>query len=576
MSKKENFQFEEIRETVQIFLPDGRAITGPRNSRIGDFLADLNEENKDAPIVGAIINNELRELTYPVPIDSNIELVTMNMADGMRIYRRSLTYLLEAAFYSIFPDAKLRIDHSIFSGGYYCQIEGRDELSEIEVKDLQSKMEDLVEKDLPFERKQVPLDEAIALFENRGMQDKVRLLHHRNKDYLVLYSLDGYLEYHHGYMLPSTGGLRWFAISKMKDGFTLRFPRRHRPTIVGEMLSRPRMLHAFRQYGDLLSLLQINSVGLLNDAIVDGRIREIILISEALHERQVVSVASQVVEKAKESRVILVAGPSSSGKTTFAKRLSVQLLAFGYSPFPLEMDRFFVDREKTPLDDNGKLDFEHLDAVNRERLNDNLQSLLEGKETRLPHYNFISGKSEEGDLHQLSRDQIIIIEGIHGLNPDLLPEIPDDQTVRIFLSALTQLNLDRHNRVSTTDTRLVRRIVRDARERGYSPQDTIQRWESVRRGEKRNIYPYQGNADIIFNSALVYELAALKVLAEPLLRLVPTGSPEYIEVKRLLALLEWFRPLDSQTIPDNSLVREFIGGSILSDFKIWSNGENRG
>lgn len=573
MSNNKDFQFEEIRDSVQIFLPDGRAISGPRNAKIGEFLAEIAEENKDAPIVGAIINSELRELTFPLSIDSDVQLVTMALTDGMRIYRRSLTYLLEAAFHKTYPDAKLSIDHSIFSGGYYCQIEGRDELSEQELMELQSQMEDLVAKDLAFERKQLPLDEAIALFEKRGMHDKVRLLHHRSKDYLVLYALDGYLEYHHGYMLPSTGGLRWFALSKMEGGFTLRFPRRHRPTVLQDMDTKVQMLQAFRKYGDLLSLLQINSVGLLNDAIVDGRIREIILVSEALHERQVASVAGQIVRKAKEARVILVAGPSSSGKTTFSKRLSVQLLAYGLSPFPLEMDRFFVDREKTPMDENGELDFEHLDAVDRERLNDDLQSLIMGKETRLPHYNFISGKSEEGDLYQLSKDQIIIIEGIHGLNPNLLPDIPDNQTFRIYLSALTQLNLDRHNRVSTTDTRLVRRIVRDARERGYSPQETIQRWESVRRGEKLNIFPYQGNADIVFNSALVYELAALKVLAEPLLRQVPKGSPEHIEVKRLLALLEWFRPLDAQYIPDNSIVREFIGGSILSDFKIWSNGE---
>lgn len=572
MSKVNSFQFEKVRDSVQIFLADGRTISGPRGAQIGKFLDSLSKEYATTPIVGAIINNELRELTFPVVMDANVKVVTMAMTDGMRIYRRSLTYLLEAAFHKNYPEVKLRVDHSIFSGGYFCQIEGREDLSRQELDKLQNEMKDLVKRDLPFKRKQVPLEEAIDLFEKRGMPDKVRLLHHRAKDYLILYELDGHLEYHHGYMLPSTGGLRWFALSNVEGGFTLQFPRRHRPIVLQKLDTKPQILQAFREYGDLLSLLQIDSVGFLNDAIEDGRIREIILVSEALHERQVASVAGQIVSKSKEARVVLIAGPSSAGKTTFSKRLAVQLLAYGLSPFPLEMDRFFVDRDKTPKDESGEFDFEHLDAVNRERLNENLQSLIAGKKTRLPHYDFLSGKSEEGESRQLAKDQIIIIEGIHGLNPGLLPDIPDDQTFRIYLSALTQLNLDRHNRVSTTDTRLVRRIVRDARDRGYSPQETIKRWESVRRGEKRNIYPFQGNADIVFNSALVYELAALKVLAEPLLRQVPTGTPEYIEVKRLLALLEWFKPIDPQFIPDNSLAREFIGGSIFSDFEIWSKG----
>ena len=574
MSRSNKFQFEEVREFVQIFLSDGRAISGPRGAQIGDFLDTLSNEYENTPIVGAIINNELRELTFPISMDANVEVVTMAMTDGMRIYRRSLVYLLEAAFHKKYPEAKLRVDHSVFSGGYFCQMEGREALSKSELIELQAKMQDLVARDLPFERKQVPLDEAIALFEKRGMKDKVRLLHHRSKDYLILYELDGHLEYHHGYMLPSSGGLRWFALSKVEGGFTLQFPRRHKPIVLQKLDTKPQILQAFREYGDLLSLLEIDSVGLLNDAIVDGRIREIVLVSEALHERQVASVAGQIASKAKEARVVLISGPSSAGKTTFSKRLAIQLLAYGLSPFALEMDRFFVDRENTPKDESGELDFEHLDAVNTERLNENLQSLIAGKKTRLPHYDFISGKSEEGDRQQLSQDQIIIIEGIHGLNPGLLPDIPDDQTFRIYLSALTQLNLDRHNRVSTTDTRMLRRIVRDARERGYSPQETIRRWESVRRGEKRNIYPFQGNADIVFNSALVYELGALKVLAEPLLRQVPTGTPEHMEVKRLLALLEWFRPIDPEIIPDNSLAREFIGGSIFSDFNIWSNGSS--
>jgi uridine kinase len=294
-----------------------------------------------------------------------------------------------------------------------------------------------------------------------------------------------------------------------------------------------------------------------------------VLVTEALHEQRIVDIAKQISTRSGETRVVSIAGPSSSGKTTSSKRLSIQLLAYGLHPFALELDKYFVDREKTPVDKNGEYDFEHIDAIDRKRLNEDLQKLIEGKRVRLPRYNFHKGKSEEGKEVKLSPEQIVIIEGIHGLNPELLFNIPEEKTFRVYLSALTQLNLDRHNRVSTTDTRLLRRIVRDARERGYSPQETIKRWESVRRGERRYIYPYQENADAMFNSALVYELSALKPLAEPLLRQVPQGTPEHIEVKRLLALLEWFLPLDSQLIPDNSLLREFIGGSILRDFQIW-------
>jgi uridine kinase len=438
---------------------------------------------------------------------------------------------------------------------------------------VEEKMRQLVASDLPLKRTRVPLDEAIALFEKWEFTDKARLLKHRQKDYLVLYELDDYLDYHHGYMLPSTGGLKWFRLEAVPGGFTLNFPSHDTPTQMRPAVAEPKLLAAFREYGNLLRLLDVDTVGALNDAIVAGRVREIILVSEALHEQRTAEVATQIARGEKQARVVLVAGPSSSGKTTFSKRLSVQLLAFGLTPFALEMDRYFVDRDKTPKDRHGEFDYEHIDAVNRKRLNHDLKALIAGEKIRLAHYNFLTGKSEEGEEVQLRPDQVVIIEGIHGLNPELLPEIPDADTFRIYLSALTQLNLDNHNRVSTTDTRLVRRIVRDARDRGYSPQETIQRWTSVRRGERNYIFPHQGNADVVFNSALVYELAALKPLAEPLLRQVPYGTPEHIEVKRLLALLEWFLPLDTGYIPDNSLLREFIGGSILSDFTVWRNGE---
>lgn len=565
-------QFDQMSENVQIHLADGRTLSGPRGAAVGEFLAPLAEEFKEAPIVGAIVNRELRELTFPIEIESRVEPVTMGSADGMRIYRRSLTFLLEAAFAQLPSDLHLTIDHSVFSGGYYCQVADHAPLTQDELAQVEERMRELVGRDLPFARKKVPIAEAIDLFEKRGMTDKARLLKHRTKDYLMVYELDGHWDYHHGYMLPSSGGLKWFALDAVEGGFILRFPRRHRPTELLEHEDQPQILAAFREYGRLLGLLEIGSVGALNDAIVEGRIREVILVSEALHEQRAAEVAAQIVHGEKPAQVVLLAGPSASGKTTFSKRLAVQLLAFGVSPFALELDRFFVDRHKTPVDEKGEFDFEHIDAVDRKRLNHDLRKLVAGEKVRLPHYNFLTGKSEVGEAMQLASGQVVIIEGIHGLNPELLPEIPEEKTFRIYLSALTQLNLDSHNRVSTTDTRLVRRIVRDARERGYGPADTIRRWESVRRGEKRYIFPYQGNADAIFNSALVYELAALRPLAEPLLRQVPFGTREHIEVKRLLALLEWFQPLDPSLIPDNSLLREFIGGSILSDFTVWRNG----
>jgi uridine kinase len=571
--QEKNIRFDELSERVQIRLGDERVISGPRGSSVGELLSSLEEEYRDAPIVGAIVNRELRELTFAIDIDSEVRPVTMGMADGMRIYRRSLTFLLEAAFRERHPKLHLNVEHSVFAGGYFCQVRDAT-LSAAELEALEETMRELVSKDFQFKRKQVPIAEAIALFEKRGMTDKVSLLKHRKKDYLVLYELNTHLDYHHGYMLPSSGKLRWFALEALDEGFALRFPHRRNPTELEPMNSESKILDAFRRYGDLLILLGIESVGLLNDAIEEKRIRELILVTEAMHEQRVTDVARQISAQAKDARIVLIAGPSSSGKTTFSKRLSVQLLASGLQPFALEMDRYFVDRDTTPVDEKGEYDFEHIDAVNVERLNNDLQSLIAGKVTRLAHYDFHTGKSGEGDEVQIGPDQIIIIEGIHGLNPDLLPSIPEAQSFRIYLSALTQLNLDSHNRVSTTDTRLVRRIVRDERERGYSPQETIQRWESVRRGEKKYIFPHQGNADIVVNSALVYELAALKPLAEPLLQKVPFASPEHIEVKRLLALLEWFQPLNSKFIPDNSLLREFIGGSILKDFSLWRNGKS--
>jgi uridine kinase len=569
MTGSDTIQIVEPRNTVELHLPDDKVLSGPRGLAVGEFLKII--EDPQLPIVGAIVNHELRELTYPIEMDARVSPVTMGTPDGMHIYRRSLTFLMEAAFEDLYPDAILGIDHSVASGGYYCQIEGRQPLNDDELRQLEARMWEIVAEDHPLRRREVPLEQAMAYFQAKGYTDKVRLLAHRRKDYLALYRLGDHMDYHHGYMVPSTGYLKWFGLSFTNGGFTLRFPRRHQPTELLPPPEYPRLLAAFRQYGDWLDRLGIASVGALNDAIQAGRIAEVILVSEALHERYISDLASQLAKRLDKLRIIMIAGPSSSGKTTFSKRLSIQLLAQGVSPFPLEMDNYFVNRDESPRDESGEYDFEAFDALEHTLLEHDLEALINGREVQLPRYNFRTGLREVGDRVQLKSDQIVLLEGIHGMNPGLISHIPADQVYRVYVSALTQLNLDHHNRISTTDTRLIRRIVRDARERGYSARQTIQRWESVRRGEKSYIFPYQENADAMFNSALAYELAALKPLAEPLLRQVPFGTPEYIEAKRLLALLDWFYPIDSHLIPDNSIIREFLGESILKTFSLWKS-----
>ncbi|MEW6568118.1 MAG: nucleoside kinase [Chloroflexota bacterium] len=552
---------------MQILLPDGRVLEAPRGTQLADFLAPIDSPRE--PIVGTIVNGELRELTYPVEMDARVRPVTMATADGMRIYRRSLTFLLAAAFEEMFSGTRLTVDHSVSSGGYFCQVSGRPPLSDDELARLEIRMRQLVESNLPFAKSQLPVEEAVAYFQAKGYTDKAGLLRHRRKPHLVLYQLDEHRDYHHGYMVPSAGYLKWFALARTADGFTLRFPRRHAPTTLQPPPEYPKLLATFREYGDWLETLGIASVGALNDAIVASKAAEVILVSEALHERRIAEIAGMIAARRDRVRVVLIAGPSASGKTTFSRRLSIQLIALGLAPFPIELDNFFVDREKTPKDEKGEYDYEALGTLDRARLNHDLRRLIAGESVRLPRYNFKTGFQEEGEVARLTPGNIVILEGIHGLNPDLVPEIPTEATFRIYVSALTQLNLDRHNRVSTTDTRLIRRIVRDATQRGYSAAETIRRWESVRRGEKRHIFPYQENADVMFNSALVYEGSALAPLAEPLLRQVPFGTEEHVEAKRLLAFLEWFLPLDANLIPDNSILREFLGSSILQHFVPW-------
>jgi uridine kinase len=553
------------RETAQVRLPDGQTFEAVVGTPVEQYIKSALGDSP-VPVIAALVNGELRELTHQMWSDARVDPIFLSDSDGVRIYRRSLSFLLVTAARELFPEAQIFVDYTLPFGGFFCQVQGREPFCAEELAQIEAHMRAIVADDTPITREPVPLDEAIQMFRARGEEEKVQLLARRQKAYLSLYSLRGTRDYFHGYMVPSTGYLRYFALHPWPPGFVLQYPRRHRPTELLPVDDYPQLTGVFREYGEWLRLLGVESVSGLNEATANGRIREIILVSEALHEQRIAQIADLIARFRSEVRLVLIAGPSAAGKTTFSKRLSIQLLANGIRPFPLALDNYFVDREKTPRDEIGHYDFEALEALDLPLFNQHLLALTRGETVQLPHFNFKTGYREKGETVQLGSDHIIIVEGIHGLNPRLVPSIPRERTVRIFISALTQLNIDRHNRVPTTDTRLIRRIVRDATYRGYTAEQTLDRWESVRRGEKRHIFPYQEQADVMFNSALVYELAVLKPLAEPLLLQVEPSSPRRVEAKRLLAFLQWFEPCGPDLIPDNSILREFISGSILRDY----------
>lgn len=559
----------EPRTTAQVKLPDGRIYEAPVGTEVRHYIDAAGAERPwPFPIVAALIDGQLRELTYHIVRDALVTPLGMDDRDGSRIYRRSLTFLLVAAMRELFPEARVHVDHSVTFGGYYCEVDGRPPLTAEELAAVEARMQGIVAADEPIGKQRVPLAEAVELFRRRGDDDKVRLLEQREKDYLVLYELRGYAGYFHGYMVPSTGYLRYFALRPYPPGFILQFPPRT-SLALEPVVEYPKLIAVFREYGHTLRLLGIQDVGALNEAIRAGRTNEIILVAEARHEERVARIATQIAEQRKRIGLVLIAGPSSSGKTTFSKRLAVQLLANGIRPIAIELDNYFVDRELTPRDAEGNYNFEVLEALDLALFNEHLLRLMAGEEVRLPKFNFHTGKREPGAVIQLGPEEVLLVEGIHGLNPQLVPSIPSERIFRVYISALTQLNIDRFNRVPTTDTRLIRRIVRDARTRGYTAADTIGRWESVHRGERNFIFPYQENADVMFNSALVYELSALKPLAEPLLRQIEPGKPGYIEAKRLLTFLQWFEPMSLDLIPGNSILREFVGGSYLERFEPW-------
>jgi uridine kinase len=557
------------RTTAQVRLNINglKVLEAPLGTTIESYLraADL---QMPAPVVAALVNGKLTELTLPVTSDIEVCPVTMSTTDGSRIYRRSLSFLLIVAARELFPEAKIIMNHSMPFGGVYCEVEDHPPLGADEIARLEKRMREIVAADEPIIKQRTSLETAREIFEQQGYDDKLRLLKYRTKSYLTIYRLRDTTDYFYGYMVPSTGYLRYFRVRPRPPGFVLHFPRRSRPGDLMNYSESPKLFTVFRQHAEWMRIMDVRDVAALNRAIETDRIREVILVNEALHEHRIADIAQMIRERSGQVRVVLIAGPSSSGKTTFAKRLAIQLLAQGLRPVAIELDNYFVDRELTPKDKNGAYDYEALGALDLALFNEQLLKLMDGQQVQVPRYNFKTGKREPGEQLAITPDHIILVEGIHGLNPALVPQIPPVRLFRIYVSALTQLNIDRHNRVPTTDTRLVRRIVRDSATRGYTARETIGRWEAVRAGENRNIFPYQENADVMFNSALVYEHAVLKPLVEPLLRQIKPGSPEFMEADRLLAFLEWFLPCSPEHVPDNSILREFTGGSTLRDFTV--------
>lgn len=554
------------RSTAQIKFSDGQVLEGPLDTTIEEFVKAGYFPEWPTPIA-CLVDGQLRELTYHADRDLKVHLVTTAESDGMRVYRRSLSLLLVAATYELFPEAKIIIDYGLNFGAIYCEVEGHSMLTEAELKRIETRMREMVAADLPIVKKRIALDEAETLFNSRGAVDKLQLLKSRRKPYLTTYTVAGYQDYLHGYMAPSCGYLKIFALDLYAEGFILRYPRTNLPDQLQPRVEYPKLVQVFNEYGDWMRKLGIQAVGTLNQVIKSGHLAETILVSEALHEQRIAQIATLLATAHNQVRLVLISGPSSSGKTTFSKRLAIQLLAHGLQPFALGLDDFIVNRDQTPRDEEGDYDYESLHSLDLKLFNETLLALMRGDTVTLPHYNFITGRKERGETIAISDEHVIIIEGIHGLNPELVSDIPPEKIFRVYVSAITQLNLDYHSRVATTDTRLLRRIVRDASHRGYTAKDTINRWPKVRRGEHTWIFPYQENADVMFNSALVYELAILKHLAEPLLLQIEPGKPEHVEAKRLLSFLQWFEPFSAELVPDNSLLREFIGGSILREYK---------
>lgn len=510
-----------------------------------------------------IIDGKIRELMKRVDRDCELEFATYGDSIGHKTYVRSAIMLLMKAVKDVAgfeAAAATKVEFAI-GAGYYCSFKGDVSLDEKQIIRVKERMQELVEADLSVTKKAYPAAEAVALFEKYGMTDKVKLFRYRRSSTINVYCLGDYFDYYYGYMLPSTGYVKHFDLMKYEDGMILLLPEQEAPDKMPVFEPRKKLFQTLVQSCEWGEQIGIDTVGDLNDQICEGNIADMILVQEALQERRIGEIARDIARR-EGVKFVMIAGPSSSGKTTFSHRLSIQLRTYGMRPHPIGLDNYYVNHDKTPRDENGNPDFECIEAIDVEQFNKDMTELLSGKGVELPTFNFKTGKREyNGKVTTLGPDDILVIEGIHGLNEKMSHSLPAESKYKIYISALTCLNVDEHNRIPTTDGRLLRRMVRDARTRGASAKRTIEMWPSVRRGEEKYIFPFQEQADAMFNSALIYELAVLKQYAEPLLFSIQKGEPEYHEAKRLLKFLEYFLGVSSENLPGNSLCREFVGGS---------------
>lgn len=525
-------------------------------------IAEEWQEQYENDIVLVFVNGRLQELFKTLKEDCIIRFETTGDPIGHKTYKRSMSLMLVKAIYDVAEVdtiKKVRIHYSV-SKGYYCTIEGNVNLNQEFLARVEARMQEMVSVDMPINKRTIHTSEAIALFGQHGMHDKERLFRYRRVSKVNIYSMNEFEDYYYGYMVPSAGYLKYFKLFLYDEGFVIQMPEQSAPKVVPPFEPQNKLFQVLKESTKWGDMQGIETVGALNDKITKSDVHETVLVQEALQEKKIAEIAAQIAKRP-ELKFILIAGPSSSGKTTFSHRLSVQLRANGLVPHPIAVDNYFVEREENPRDETGAYDYECLEAVDVKLFNQQLQDLLAGKEVVIPNFNFVTGHKEYGTkTKKLGPNDVLVIEGIHCLNPKLTEHLPDENKFRIYISALTQLNIDEHNRIPTTDGRLLRRIVRDARTRGASAQKTINMWPSVRRGEERNIFPYQEEADVMFNSALIYELAVLKIYVEPLLFGISPDVPEYQEAKRLLKFLDYFVGIGSENVPTNSLLREFIGG----------------
>lgn len=535
----------------------------PEGSSLLDIYNGFNLAMPYGP-VSAKVNNKVESLDFRVYYNKDIEFLDITSSSGMRTYVRSLFFVLVKAVEELYPQGNISLEHPI-SKGYFCKLHIDRTIGLDDVQRIKRKMQEIIAADIPYTRTECHTEKVVRLFEERGMPDKARLLDTYGQLYSYYYQLGDTVDCYYSSLVPSTGYIRLFDIVKYYDGLLLRIPNRENPTKLEEVVKQEKMLEVFQEYHRWNQILGISTVGDLNVACNEGHATDLINVSEALQEKKIAQIADEITHRdqdGKRVKLVLISGPSSSGKTTFSKRLSIQLMTNGLKPYPISLDDYFVNRNDTPLDENGKHDFESLYAVDLPFFEEQLSTLLNGGEVELPRYNFTTGKREmSGKKLRIDEHMILIIEGIHALNPALTPHIPNENKYKVYVSALTTILLDNHNYIPTTDNRLLRRIIRDYKYRNYSAEETIARWPSVREGEEKWIFPYQENADAMFNSALLFELAVLKDYVEPVLRKVPNRCPEYSEAHRLLRFLNYFVSVQDKELPPTSLLREFLGGS---------------